>query len=105
MLSTCTNLQSLFLDCSLYYNADPKCLARQIFRDGHHYLEAVGSARGQYDAAIEIIELSERNFDMKRSSCSRELEKRLTKSERDSANTNNIEKFKARLRELLKQKY
>ena len=29
----------------------------QVYRDGFHWLEAVGVAKGKFDAAVEIIEL------------------------------------------------
>ncbi len=37
-------------------------VARQLYRDGFHWLEAVGAARGRFDAALDLIEISEDNL-------------------------------------------
>ncbi|KAF2165367.1 hypothetical protein M409DRAFT_55779 [Zasmidium cellare ATCC 36951] len=55
ILSTCTNLKSLFIDCTVGWLRGPQQLARQIFRDGHYFLEAFGAANGRYDAAVDIL--------------------------------------------------
>lgn len=62
-LSTCVNLQKLHLDCEVGIRLTPKRLARQIFRDGHYFLEAYGAANGKNDAAIDVIELSDLNLE------------------------------------------
>ena len=61
-LSTCTNLKKLNLDCRVGWQRTPKQLARQIFRDGHYFLEAFGAANGRRDAAVDVIELSDCNL-------------------------------------------
>lgn len=63
LLSSCANLRKLHLDCDIGYHRSPKWLARQIFRDGHHFLEAYGAANGKKDAAIDVLELHPRNFE------------------------------------------
>lgn len=62
LLTSAVNLESLCIDCRIHWDG-PKGVARQIYRDGHHYLEAVGAAKGQYDAAIDIIDFRPANFD------------------------------------------
>ena len=57
MLTGAVNLSRLYLDCIVSFKG-PKGVAKQIYRDGCHWLEAVGAAKGKSDAAIEIIELS-----------------------------------------------
>lgn len=37
-------------------------IAKQLYRDGFHWLEAVGVAKGKFDAAIDIIEIPEVNL-------------------------------------------
>lgn len=37
----------------------PKRIAKQLYRDGFHWLEAVGATKGRVDAAVELIEISE----------------------------------------------
>lgn len=62
-MTDCVNLQSLFLDCSIgYYWSSPQKLARQIYKDTHFFLEAFGLANGGYDAAVDILKLSDFHF-------------------------------------------
>ena len=63
LLSTCTKLKYLTLDCQIGWRRQPKLLARQIFRDGHYFLEAFGDANGMKGAAIDVLELSDWNYD------------------------------------------
>lgn len=58
MLTGAANLKRLYLDCHIHWSG-PKGVAKQLYRDGFHWLEAVGAAKGKFDAAIEIIEASE----------------------------------------------
>lgn len=63
MLAGCTNLKSFNLDCNIGWLRAPKHLARQIYRDGHYFLEAYGAAHGRKDAAVEVLQLNEWNYD------------------------------------------
>jgi len=64
LLAGATNLQSLVFNCSLNgYDVHPESIALQIFRDGHHFMDAYGRANGSKDAVVDIIELHEDNFD------------------------------------------
>ncbi|KAK5136680.1 hypothetical protein LTR08_002333 [Meristemomyces frigidus] len=63
LLGLCTKLETLFLDCEIGWIRNPQGLARQIFRDGHHFFEAYGSANGSKDAGVDVLELRESNFD------------------------------------------
>lgn len=58
MLACAANLKHLYLDCRIH-RSGPKGVAKQLYRDGFHWLEAVGAAKGKFDAAIEIIEVSD----------------------------------------------
>lgn len=58
-LSHCTGLKSLFVDCTVGWLREPRNLARQIFRDGHYFLERFGAANGKFDAAIDILQFDE----------------------------------------------
>ncbi|KXT10795.1 hypothetical protein AC579_2977 [Pseudocercospora musae] len=62
-LAECTNLDSLYFDCDVghYYQREHKKLARQIYRDGHFFLEAYATANG-LDAALKVVQFSERQF-------------------------------------------
>jgi hypothetical protein len=57
LLVNAVNLRRLHLDCRLHWRSNPKSVAMQVYRDGFHWLEAVGVAKGKFDAAVEIIEL------------------------------------------------
>lgn len=58
-LSSCTNLKSLYIDCTIGWLRAPKQLARQIFRDGHYFFERFGAANGKYDAAIDVLQFDD----------------------------------------------
>ena len=63
LLAGCTNLRALNLDCQIGWVRQPKNLARQIYRDGHCFLEEYGAANGRKDAAVEVLQLSEWYYD------------------------------------------
>nr|POF17965.1 hypothetical protein CFP56_13376 [Quercus suber] len=64
MLASCTNLRSLTLDCEVGWSwrTDAKRLAKTIYRNAHHFLEALAAAKGSCNAAIDVIRLNESNF-------------------------------------------
>ena len=63
LLVSAVNLRRLHLDCRLHWRSSPKCVAMQVYRDGFHWLEAVGLAKGKFDAAVGIIELLPESLD------------------------------------------
>jgi hypothetical protein len=63
MLAGCTNLKVFNLDCKIGGLRQPKHLAQQLYRDGHYFFEAYGSANGKRDAAVEVLQLDSWNFD------------------------------------------
>jgi hypothetical protein len=65
-LAGCTNLKSFMLDCDIGWLRSPKHLARQLFRDGHYFLEAFGAANGKKDAALGVLQLGDSNYDKTR---------------------------------------
>ncbi|KAK4542477.1 hypothetical protein LTR36_006729 [Oleoguttula mirabilis] len=93
LLGLCTHLRTLFLDCSIGWHRNPQGLARQIFRDSHHFFEAYGAANGKKDAAVDLLELSDANYDLTRHGCARNV----TLLEKDDFK----EQFQAELRKLL----
>jgi hypothetical protein len=62
MLSVCKNIRSLYFDCTFYRYMSPADLALVFYTDAHYFLEAVGSAKGDTDAAIDVVRLAEWNF-------------------------------------------
>lgn len=59
----CTNLERVTLDCRISDHLDSAAkVARQMYRDGFLWMEAVGSYKGKFDAVLDIVELHESNF-------------------------------------------
>lgn len=57
-----TNLTRLNLDCHVSGDYNPKNVAKQIYRDCYHWLVAVGEAKGNPYAALDVLKVSEFNF-------------------------------------------
>ncbi|KAL8979654.1 MAG: hypothetical protein Q9205_005066 [Flavoplaca limonia] len=64
-LANAVNLQILSLDCNIR-RGEPILTARQFFRDGHNWLEAVGAKEGRRDAAVDRIQLGMKHIDRPR---------------------------------------
>ena len=64
-LANAVNLQILSLDCNIR-RGELILTARQFFRDGHNWLEAVGAKEGRRDAAVERIQLGMKHIDRPR---------------------------------------
>ena len=58
MLVDAVNLEHLHLDCQIGWGGGPKKIAKQLYRDGFYWLEAVGTGKRKCDAAVEIIEIA-----------------------------------------------
>lgn len=63
LLASAVNLQRLHMDCRIHYGGGPLPVARQFFRESFHFLEAVGAAKGEFDAALNVIEVLPENFE------------------------------------------
>ncbi|KAL8772555.1 MAG: hypothetical protein Q9209_002216 [Squamulea sp. 1 TL-2023] len=61
MLASAVDLTSLNLDCHIRWGRGDR-IARQFFRDGHIWLEAVGTNKGRRDAAVDVIHLGLENL-------------------------------------------
>ena len=55
------NLSRLHVNCNFGWGG-PKRVANQFYREAFHWLEARGAAKGRFDAAIELIEISDDNL-------------------------------------------
>lgn len=84
MLTPATGLRRLNIACSIGYFSSygwrtgkrqeiAHRVARKVFRDCYPFLEAIGRAKGDIAAAVELVEIDERNF----SSASEDTEKEL----------------------------
>ena len=58
MLASAVSLTRLNLNCHMW--GGTKRVAMQLYRDGFHWFEAVGVSKGKSDAALDMIEISER---------------------------------------------
>lgn len=54
-----TNLEKLVIDTSAGRYGEPKSVARQIYRDAFPWLEAVGNAKGRFNAALDVLDMDE----------------------------------------------
>ncbi|KAF2825884.1 hypothetical protein CC86DRAFT_351960 [Ophiobolus disseminans] len=59
VLAWATNLDKLTIDTTPGYSSNPKGAAEQLYRDAFPWLEAMGSAKGKVDAALDVLELPE----------------------------------------------
>lgn len=57
MLVDAVNLEHLDLYCQIGWGGGPKKIAKQLYRDGFYWLEAVGTGKRKFDAAVDIIEI------------------------------------------------
>ena len=57
MLVDAVNLRRLHLDCQITWGVNPKRIAKQLYRDGFYWLEAVGTGKGNFDAAVDMIDI------------------------------------------------
>lgn len=62
-LADCPNLKRFRLDCDIAWRRHPKSLASQLYRDGHYFFERFGVVKGKKDAILDVLQLSECNFD------------------------------------------
>ena len=59
MLVDAVSLKRLYLDCQISWDAEPKRIAKQLYRDGFLWLEAVGAGKGKFDAGVDMIEIAD----------------------------------------------
>ena len=59
MLVDAVNLEHLDLGCHIGWGGGPKKIAKQLYRDGFYWLEAVGTGKRKFDAAVDIIEIAD----------------------------------------------
>lgn len=52
-----SNLEKFYIDTSVGWYRRSKNAAQQIYRDAFPWLEAVGHAKGKFDAALDILDL------------------------------------------------
>jgi hypothetical protein len=56
MLASATNIKKLRIEALRNWRDEPHWAARQLYRDGFPWLEAVGAAKGKLDAALDLLE-------------------------------------------------
>ena len=58
MLADTVNLTNLHFDCNIAWGG-PGRIARQLYRDGFRWLEAIGAAKGSLDAGVDLITITD----------------------------------------------
>lgn len=99
LLANATNLKSVKISRhhSWRYRS-PSNHAKGLYRDAHSFMEAFGDAHGRKDAAVDIIDITQDNFD----NYDRFTYRRNRSSEReDLSPSENQDVFRAELRRLL----
>lgn len=61
-VSGVVNLECLNLDCQLGYYRAAGRVAKKVYRDCYPWLHAVGNAKGDVYAALDILQVSDENF-------------------------------------------
>lgn len=97
LLANAVNLTRLHIDCRISWSG-PKHAARQLYRDGFHWLEAMGVAKGNFDAAVGIIEIQEIHGDNFNQYYRYGVEPKEKPTEEEL-----LEEFRGELRKLLRQ--
>lgn len=57
-----TNLQKFCIDTNIGWCRRPKLVAQRLYRDAFPWLEAVGNAKGNFDAALGVLDLSKESL-------------------------------------------
>ncbi|KAJ4359367.1 hypothetical protein N0V95_002197 [Ascochyta clinopodiicola] len=58
VLVSATNLEKLHINTSMGWYRQPKGAAQLFYRNAFPWLEAVGTAKGKYDAALDILDVT-----------------------------------------------
>lgn len=67
-VANAVNLTRLHLDCVLLRGEGPERIAAQFHLDAYQWLEAVGREKGRRDAAAQIVELGDSQYQILRRS-------------------------------------
>lgn len=62
VLIRATGLEKFRIDTNISWHSQPKGTAQQLYRDAFPWLEAVGDAKGKFDAALDILEVAEESL-------------------------------------------
>ena len=95
LLSSAVNLRRIHIDCQINWSRGGVGTAQQLYRDGFHFLEAFGMAKGRKDAAIDVIEMKEEHM------CWYPSWRLLVPSQSESKPRNVTKEFRDELRKLL----
>lgn len=104
LLASCTNLERVFFACQIHwgsYNRSEnatKFMARQLYRNGFHFLEAIGAARGNQDAGIDVVDIHDNHFSHIPGGVSKGLP---DENQKQAARETNKREFRDELKKLL----
>ena len=51
------------MDCQIHWQGHPGLVATQFYRESFHFLQGLGTAKGKFDAAVEMVQVSQENFE------------------------------------------
>ena len=96
ILGQAVNLRRLHIKCQIHWG-NPTEVARQIYRDGHHWFHTLAIAKGRVDAGVDILDIGDQNLGARYQWTNnvREWVKSTDEEEK-------IKQFQAELRKLLK---
>lgn len=93
MLVGAVSLTRLHLDCKIAWGG-PKKVAKQLYRDGFHWLEAMEAAKGSSKAAVDVVEISEKDLGVN-------YRHRWSAEVVEESGQERMEQFRAELRKML----
>ena len=96
ILGQAVNLKRLHIKCQIHWG-NPTDVARQIYRDGHHWFHTIGIAKGRIDAAVDILDIGDQNLGARY-----QWTNNVREWVKSSDEEQKIQQFQAELRKLLK---
>ncbi|KAF2627379.1 hypothetical protein BU25DRAFT_341505, partial [Macroventuria anomochaeta] len=57
-----TNIEKFYIDANIGWYRQPKNAAQQIYRNAFPWLEAVGHAKGKFDAALDVLDIADESL-------------------------------------------
>lgn len=108
LLASCTNLERVFFACQVSWGSydrskdTTKFIARQLYRDGFHFLEAIGAARGNQDAGSDVVDIHDTHFSHIPGGVSKDLP---DENQKQAARETNRRVFRDELKKLLHSGY
>ncbi|PPJ60992.1 hypothetical protein CBER1_01990 [Cercospora berteroae] len=75
VLAECKNLTRVHFDSGVFSEGDPQKAAKALFGDAHKFLQAIGSAKGNKEAGVDILSFGKQALTLKTDSLKNKDEK------------------------------